>query len=164
MNDDVRVWDINYDENVTLDEQGKIMVVGGSYMKLHMQSTETMTNMFGYETDSGFYMDNGVKKGMIRYMFMPIVPDNEIGINVSLNLDESDYSKWKGFKKINSTGDFGMGYAFGADICDIPENTELDYYGAAYYKYGDNIRWSLPISCQVNCNKQFTNYVPGGNN
>ncbi len=94
-------------------------------------------------TDSGFYMSEGLPKGIIRFLFSADIEDvvvEKSGIvfananNIAENVDSD--------KQVNTTGDVKT---FSGDIINI--STPATYYAKAYVIVGDTVYWSDVISC-----------------
>ncbi len=126
---------------------------------------------WGKYTDSGCYVVNDTKYGMMRFMFA-FTGDitgktiQSYGIKyISAENIGKDYSDRKGVSATDGAT------AFQGDIVGIDYNTTNDtnYYAAAYIKFDDNtVIWSAPQKCKINWNRTFTKYAPqtsenGGN-
>lgn len=126
---------------------------------------------WGKYTDSGCYVFNDTKYGMMRFMFVFTgdIADKTVasyGIkyisaeNIGAELNENG--------AVSQSGNYT---AFQGDVVGITydiANTS-NYYAAAYIKFDDNtVIWSAPQKCKINWNRTFTKYAPqtsenGGN-
>lgn len=122
-------------------------------------------------TDSGCYVVNDTKYGMMRFMFA-FTGDitgktiQSYGIKyISAENIGKDYSDRQGVSATDGAT------AFQGDIVGIDYDTtnKANYYAAAYIDFGNgDIIWSAPLKCNINWNKTFTKYAPqtsenGGN-
>lgn len=126
---------------------------------------------WGKYTDSGCYVVNDTKYGMMRFMFaftgdMDGKTIQSYGIkyisaeNIGAELNENG--------AVSQSGNYT---AFQGDIVGIDYDTtnKANYYAAAYIKFDDNtVIWSAPQKCKINWNRTFTKYAPqtsenGGN-
>ena len=126
---------------------------------------------WGKYTDSGCYVVNDTKYGMMRFMFA-FTGDitgktiQSYGIKyISAENIGKDYSDRQGVSATDGAT------AFQGDIVGIDYDTtnKANYYAAAYIDFGNgDIIWSAPLKCNINWNRTFTKYAPqtsenGGN-
>lgn len=128
-------------------------------------STYTVDNTikWEYDTDSGFYVVNDAKLGMMRFMF------NAGTINDTVTEAGIKYISAANLGKSFDEGSVSIATdsaAVQGDIVGITEGTNGTYYAAAYLKTAANTFWSKPLACTINWKQQFTNYkiTEGGNN
>ena len=127
-------------------------------------STYTVDNTikWEYDTDSGFYVVNDAKLGMMRFMF------NAGTINDTVTEAGIKYISAANLGKSFDEGSVSIATdsaAVQGDIVGITEGTNGTYYAAAYLKTATNTFWSKPLACTINWKQQFTNYkiTEGGN-
>lgn len=126
---------------------------------------------WGKYTDSGCYVFNDTKYGMMRFMFAftgditgKTIQSYGIKYINANKLDDELTTDNAVFKEGSAT-------AFQGDVVGIDYDTtnKANYYAAAYIKFDDNtVIWSAPQKCNINWNKTFTKYAPqtsenGGN-
>lgn len=126
---------------------------------------------WGKYMDSGCYVVNDTKYGMMRFMFA-FTGDitgktiQSYGIKyISAENIGKDYSDRQGVSATDGAT------AFQGDIVGIDYDTtnKANYYAAAYIDFGNgDIIWSAPLKCNINWNRTFTKYAPqtsenGGN-
>lgn len=127
-------------------------------------STYTVDNTikWEYDTDSGFYVVNDAKLGMMRFMF------NAGTINDTVTEAGIKYISAANLGKSFDEGSVSIATdsaAVQGDIVGITEGANGTYYAAAYLKTATNTFWSKPLACTINWKQQFTNYkiTEGGN-
>lgn len=156
----VKIWN---DEN----KDGKLTIGTNTYSKTGDYAiiadesgkvTELYSVSWTYGTDSGFYMDSETKYGMMRFLFKADVEGTiqEVGIKY---INSSDIGE-----KVANVTKSGNVNAFYGDIYGVDADNTGTYYAAAYVKTEKGTVWSTPVSCKVNWQKQFTEYIAGGNN
>lgn len=126
---------------------------------------------WGKYTDSGCYVFNDTKYGMMRFMFAftgditgKTIQSYGIKYINANNLDDE-------LTTDSAVSKEGSATAFQGDIVGIDYDTtnKANYYAAAYIKFDDNtVIWSAPQKCKINWNRTFTKYTPqrsgnGGN-
>ncbi len=118
---------------------------------------------WGKYTDSGCYVFNDTKYGMMRFMFAFTgdIADKTVasyGIkyisaeNIGAELNENG--------AVSQSGNYT---AFQGDVVGITYDTAntSNYYAAAYIDFGNgDIIWSAPQKCKINWNRTFTKYAP----
>ncbi len=126
---------------------------------------------WGKYTDSGCYVFNDTKYGMMRFMFA-------FTGDITGKTIQSYGIKYINANKLDdelttdsSVSKEGSATAFQGDVVGITydiANTS-NYYAAAYIDFGNgDIIWSAPQKCKINWNRTFTKYAPqtsenGGN-
>lgn len=126
---------------------------------------------WGKYTDSGCYVVNDTKYGMMRFMFA-------FTGDITGKTIQSYGIKYINANKLDdelttdsAVSKEGSATAFQGDIVGIDYDTtnKANYYAAAYIKFDDNtVIWSAPQKCKINWNRTFTKYTPqrsgnGGN-
>ncbi len=107
------------------------------------------------DTDSGYYMDNETKYGMMRFMFKT-EPTGTVTASGIKYINAKDISK-------SVTANTAAGATvFQGDVVKVDEGTEGTYYARAYITTQDGTTfWSAPVGCSVNWNRFFTKYTGG---
>ena len=126
---------------------------------------------WGKYTDSGCYVVNDTKYGMMRFMFA-------FTGDITGKTIQSYGIKYINANKLDdelttdsAVSKEGSATAFQGDVVGITYDTAntSNYYAAAYIKFDDNtVIWSAPQKCKINWNRTFTKYAPqtsenGGN-
>ncbi len=149
---DTTVSSTNTDVIAALENEGFVVTEG------------TIADKLGWTaaTDAGYYMVDGVKSGLMRYLFHADITKDitEAGIlYVSTSIfdeDAPDTNKMGEIKGAPSADN-----AFYGDIINIPENTTGTYYAVAYVKTADGTFWSSVVGCEPNFDKHFSS-LDGG--
>lgn len=118
---------------------------------------------WGKYTDSGCYVFNDTKYGMMRFMFA-------FTGDITGKTIQSYGIKYINANKLDdelttdsAVSKEGSATAFQGDIVGIDYDTAntSNYYAAAYIKFDDNtVIWSAPQKCKINWNRTFTKYAP----
>lgn len=156
----IKIWnDKNKDGKLTIgtntySKTGDYAIIADESGKV----TELYSVSWTCGTDSGFYMDSETKYGMMRFLFKADVEGTiqEVGIKY---INSSDIGE-----KVANVTKSGNVNAFYGDIYGVDADDAGTYYAAAYVKTDKGTVWSTPVSCKVNWQKQFTDYIAGGNN
>lgn len=118
---------------------------------------------WGKYTDSGCYVFNDTKYGMMRFMFA-FTGDITGKTIQSYGIKYINANKFDDELTTDSAvSKEGSATAFQGDVVGITydiANTS-NYYAAAYIKFDDNtVIWSAPQKCKINWNRTFTKYAP----
>ncbi len=106
-------------------------------------------------TDAGFYLNGETKFGMMRFLFLVDVDENDI-LNSGIK-----YIKIENIEdKVNATGTTvtGSAAAFYGDITEIPDGQTGEYAAVAYVKTAAGIYWSDAVVCSPNFDNDYTGY------
>ena len=126
---------------------------------------------WGKYTDSGCYVSNDTKYGMMRFMFAftgDITGKTVASYGIKYISAENIGAELNENGAVSQSGNYT---AFQGDVVGITydiANTS-NYYAAAYIDFGNgDIIWSAPQKCKINWNRTFTKYAPqtsenGGN-
>lgn len=118
---------------------------------------------WGKYTDSGCYVVNDTKYGMMRFMFAftgDITGKTVQSYGIKYISAENIGAELNENGAVSQSGNYT---AFQGDIVGIDYDTtnKANYYAAAYIKFDDNtVIWSAPQKCKINWNRTFTKYAP----
>lgn len=151
---DATVSSANASVITALENQGFVVTDGTIADKLGWTSA----------TDAGYYMVDGTKTGLMRYLFHADITKDitEAGIMyVSTSIFDKDAPYTNQLGQI-SAGAPSADNAFYSDITGIPESAAgSTYYAVAYVKTADGTFWSDVVGCEPNFEKYFSS-LDGG--
>ena len=127
----------------------------------NIESGKVVVNEWTADTDSGYYTNNGVDYGMMRFLFRvnQDVDVKEVGIKYiktgNTNATDSP-AAGKSFSVVTDNK------AFYGDVAPIPQGTNGTYYAVGYAVLGNgSTLWSDIVECSVNWNRFFKDYTGG---
>ena len=137
------------DENLTEEFDYNATPINEN-IDLYLKYVKAPDNMTWFkDTDSGYYIVNDKRFGMIRFLFAADTNEEVSAFGIK-------YSKASDIDEtIDSTTKSGEGdrKAFYGDLVGITDDTI--YYAVAYIKIGDKYYWSDVASSMVNWNKKL---------
>ena len=140
---------------------GEEYIADGFKLVSNNDGTYGITSYWVTATDAGYYLVDGNKKGLMRYLFHFSI-EGEIEEAYIKYIKGSDLSS-------QQAGEIERGEltnTFYGDIIDVPETATDKYYAVGYVKIDGKDYWSNPIFCEPDFTRHFSSLdIPdnGGN-